>query len=399
MNMKFLFRIKSNELSDSTCVPRFWMLRMFGIPQQCNNAEQRYHKNFFCHSVDILQCNFKLPKKDNWKGHPFYWDLLVALEKLQVENEPNSFESVMSTSLWYNRDLGSTFNVDLANKGINFIRDLFYRKKEIVTDKQDDRSIIDCQVISLYNKIQPRMKLTIESNVNKSVIVHPTKTISLKKQDKAVNQLSSHDLYKLFIADKIKLPMGLLNWCLEFELSNNQIRNALIFASLCSQSIFDRTFQYKIVTNILPTNEYLARYRVKESDVCHLCNLERDTIVHRLYECETIVLKIEDVFEYLHLKCSVSRRITLTDYLFGMMGSEHLGLNHILLELKKYVFYSSAECISSPSFFNIFLLKIRNLIIKEKIIAQRDSNFSAFCIKWKFFTNIYDFRGPDPLIV
>ena len=129
VNMKFLFRIKSNELSNSTCLPRFWMLRMFGIPQQCNNAEQRYHKNFFCHSVDILQCNFKLPKKDNWKGHPFYWDLLVALEKLQVENEPNSFESVMSTSLWYNRDLGSTFNVDLANEGINFIRDLFYKKK------------------------------------------------------------------------------------------------------------------------------------------------------------------------------------------------------------------------------------------------------------------------------
>jgi hypothetical protein len=55
----------------------------------------------------------------------------------------------------------------------------------------------------------------------------------------------------------------MLNWCLELELSDLQIRTAFTFAHTCSSSVFDRTFQYKIVTQILPTNDYLTQVSAK----------------------------------------------------------------------------------------------------------------------------------------
>ena len=119
VNMKFLLRIKSHVVSNSTCLPRYWVLKMCKLLLQDENVERGLHPNFFTYSVDILQCNFKLPKKENWKSHPFYWDFLTALEKIQVENESKSVEALMSTSIWYNRELETTFNREMSKMGSN----------------------------------------------------------------------------------------------------------------------------------------------------------------------------------------------------------------------------------------------------------------------------------------
>ena len=82
------------------------------------------------------------------------------------------------------------------------------------------------------------------------------------------------------IKDKTKLPTGMLNWCYELELSDLQIRTAFTFAHDCTECVFDRVFQYKVATQILPTNDYLKRYKVKDSNLCEKCNLEFDSIDH-----------------------------------------------------------------------------------------------------------------------
>ena len=67
------------------------------------------------------------------------------------------------------------------------------------------------------------------------------------------------------ISNKVRMPTGLLKWCLDFELSECQIKTALMFTNKCSLSVYDRVFQYKIATNILLTNAYLYRYKVKDT--------------------------------------------------------------------------------------------------------------------------------------
>ena len=187
----------------------------------------------------------------------------------------------------------------------------------------------------------------------------------------------------------------MLSWYLELELTDQQIKTALTFAHQCTVNTFDRVFQFKIATYILPTNEYLVRYRVKNSDLCDLCQQESDTIVHRLYECEYIICKIDIIFSYLKEKCNPSYLITMHEYLFGKSGLKYIGLNHLLLELKKSLFYSIKEYLVSPHFVDFFWNQIKNLIKKEKIVKSRLNKYSEFEDKWKDFTQIYDFRGPD----
>ena len=71
------------------------------------------------------------------------------------------------------------------------------------------------------------------------------------------------------------------------------------------------------MTQILPTNEYLFRYKVKETKMCDRCLTECDTIVHRLYDCEYLVQILSYIFSFLKTECSQLVNITMRDYLFG----------------------------------------------------------------------------------
>ena len=110
--------------------------------------------------------------------------------------------------------------------------------------------------------------------------IFPFQTINHNGTDYTLTKMDSKAIYSVLIYPKVKMPKGLLNWCADLELSDEQIKTSLTFAHKCCTNIFDRVFQFKIVTQILPTNEYLFRYRVKDANTCENCNLECDTIEH-----------------------------------------------------------------------------------------------------------------------
>ena len=87
--------------------------------------------------------------------------------------------------------------------------------------------------------------------------------------------------------------------------------------------------------------------------------------------------------------------ITVENYLFGFSGIKTKGINHILLELKKHVFYNWNADIGEIAFCELLKSKIKSVIIKEKIIAQSKDQLPLFDEKWENYTAIYDFRGPD----
>ena len=76
-----------------------------------------------------------------------------------------------------------------------------------------------------------------------------------------------------------------------------------------------------------------------------------------------------------------------------------MAFNHILLELKKYIFYAAKETLRSKHFPELYFSRVRFLIIKEKEISSKSKKYEDFLNKWNDFTSIYDFRGPDAEIV
>ena len=78
----------------------------------------------------------------------------------------------------------------------------------------------------------------------------------------------------------------------------------------------------------------------------------------------------------------------MKNYLFGFQGDKYLGLNHILLESKKFIFYNWEENVRVEQLLERFKRRIMHLIIKEKTIALGRNNFDTFRIKWEKFTKI-----------
>ena len=54
---------------------------------------------------------------------------------------------------------------------------------------------------------------------------------------------------------------------------------------------------------------------------------------------------------------------------------------------------------SVVTFCEHFIVKIRKIMIKEKDIMITNDHYDEFVEKWKMFTPIYDFNGPDQQII
>ena len=99
----------------------------------------------------------------------------------------------------------------------------------------------------------------------------------------------SRQLYSFLISEKVVLARGVLHWCQELMLSDEQIKFCFSFARKCTKNVFKQVFQHKIGLNLTPTNEYLHRYRVLDSNSCDKCEEgELDVITHCLWECSSL---------------------------------------------------------------------------------------------------------------
>ena len=401
INLKFVINLSIDVNENYCALPKMWIKTFFHIPISNETENQKYFYDFFSNKLNLLDCKINIPRKINWRGHPFYYDALKTYE-IVIRQIPKDLENILSIPIWFNSHLNTKFDVELSRAGINFLKDLFPNNQLINLNDQKVTNLRATKLRLLKKIILKIPELwgdQIEQSDVSNAPIFPFQTINLNGTDVLMKSLSSNQIYSTLILDKIRLPRGLLRWCEELHLSDSQIKTSFTFARNSSSSVFDQVFQYKIVTQILPTNEYLKRYRASDSEMCGRCLHERDTVLHSTWLCNRIVPYIVHVFEFLETKCKIGVDIKMMEYIFGFQGRKFLGLNHILLELKKEIFYNWRENVGVATFFNCFKQKIMHLIVKEKQIAIASNKFEAFAQKWLNYVEIYDFLGPDCQII
>ena len=59
------------------------------------------------------------------------------------------------------------------------------------------------------------------------------------------------------------------------------------------------------------------------------------------------------------------------------------------------IFYSWDPTIQINLFFDIFISKIRKLMIMEKYMNINSKSLDQYSAKWENYKCIYDFNGPD----
>ena len=288
INLKFVFNMSTTLNENYGALPKMWIKTCFKIPNA--NENQEYFNDFFSNTLNLLDCKIKIPRQINWRGHPFYYDALKTFEMVTREI-PTCLESILSIPIWFNEYLNTKFDVELSRAGFNFVKDLFPNTQLIDLNNPNLiqlRATKRRHLIRIILKIPELWGDKIEQSPVKNVTILPYQTVNLNGLDVMLKSLNSGTIYSILIKNKTRLPRGLLRWCEEMQLSDSQIKNSFTFARSCTSSLFDQVFQYKIVTRILPTNQYLKRYRVRDSEMCSRCLVEIDTVVHSTWLCLSI---------------------------------------------------------------------------------------------------------------
>ena len=78
-----------------------------------------------------------------------------------------------------------------------------------------------------------------------------------------------------------------------------------------------RSFQVKIIHNIIPTNRSLYEMNIKETPQCEHCLFQNETLVHTFFECSLVEPVWKDVITWWNIKHSDNINPSYTEILYG----------------------------------------------------------------------------------
>jgi hypothetical protein len=89
-----------------------------------------------------------------------------------------------------------------------------------------------------------------------------------------------------------------------------------------------KMFQYKLLHRTIPTNTFLHKCRLVETELCAFCGETGETILHLFCDCNIVNNIWLKIYEQLQIGCGgLSRR----DILLGIENVVYLYINSILL--------------------------------------------------------------------
>ena len=105
-----------------------------------------------------------------------------------------------------------------------------------------------------------------------------------------------------------------------------------------------RSFQYKILLRVIPTNKYLHICQISNTDKCCFCYVNVNggpilNIEHLFWYCSVIKTFWFDVFVMFDGILNIDKILTAENILLGYKRSEHSRLiNHLLILIKHYIY-------------------------------------------------------------
>ena len=132
-----------------------------------------------------------------------------------------------------------------------------------------------------------------------------------------------------------------------------------------------RSFQYKILSNILYLNERLYKFNIVDSPLCSLFGAYNESIKHLFYTCMVTQRLWDRLKSWMHevISFPIPESKTVILGLWREKTSNYILINHIILIFKRYIFLKRKE--SKYISFNSLKVFIKNVEITENQIASR----------------------------
>ena len=184
----------------------------------------------------------------------------------------------------------------------------------------------------------------------------------------------------------------MVKWCDLFQGSMEAWRP---FFRSCFWCIKDNRliwFQYRIIYKLLGTREYLYKLKISDTDKCHFCNEESESITHMFALCP----KVKDIWEVLKnwirnvLKVAINFNSCTLILGYTNQDKNFWPLNFVLMCTRFYIFSSSRK--KNQLNFHQLQNVIKSIYDEQKQLATINSTlfkFDKMWCEWKYlFRNI-----------
>ena len=153
----------------------------------------------------------------------------------------------------------------------------------------------------------------------------------------------SKQFYELLIAKKGIISRGFTKLKNDFDLDDITVSKVFLNLLSVSSETFIRSFQLKLLEDIVLTNKRLAKIGYVLHDTCTFCKEETETIYHLFYECPFTLLFWENLEKFWFVLSGKKEKSTLQDVYIGKLGKSCELLNYLMARLLQNCIYGKVE--------------------------------------------------------
>ena len=337
----------------------------------------------------ILHCNFDTIKLKT-QFPKYYKECFDAWSGLN-NSTPVTFNDVMNEIIWNNRficiDKKSVYRSDLFNLGIIKVGDLitdnnlFLHKDPFVTISPEQRFFIMGVVHSLPSDWKTIIRSSVCKNGKKPI--PQTLYINLNCGSFPISDVTSKQIYNSFMCKKQIPPTAqqkisdkysdtIINWKKVYSLP---------FRTTLDSKL--REFQYKVLNNIVFTNDKLFRFGLSQSPNCTFCNEEPESLEHLLSCCKMSSEFWKEVLSWLKENNIVIESFNEIGLFLGFVeeSEDFLLINHVMLLGKYYIYVR--KCLGGLPSLRGFIARLRRVYNIELHIARERNKLAIHFKKWE----------------
>ena len=210
---------------------------------------------------------------------------------------------------------------------------------------------------------------------------------SLKDKIMSVGRVNKY-LYNIMSKNNLT-PTSEAKWKTQILNNNENIEWGKIYSNIFQSTIDTtlRSFQYKFLMRIIPTNKLLYKYKYVQSSLCSLCNSSIESLEHLFWECCKVQPLWKKLNSFIKSK-SINIILTKDTALLSITSnSPFKSICNTLIILMKYFIFKNKAYEDNLSFeaFHHFLQ--RRIKIEEQIALDHD-NHDAHSKKWQIISKI-----------
>ena len=255
----------------------------------------------------------------------------------------------MSQFLWYNIyiqiDEGDVHLSRFSQNNLNFASQFFntnglIKAWHVLKQEYHLNNNNNFQWLLLINSIPEKWKLTIKKSSSdaKNLVIHDHHLIK-GSRILILEKLTSKEPYQILISSRTNKVTSVMYFEIKFNANSLDWTKIFILPRLTTCNTYLRSFQYKILHNILFLNKKLYLSGITKSTLCFYCNSNDETPIHLFCECSSTKSLWLQLNRHFHSDLKFPE-LTPQTAILGMLNDSvsniHL-INHILLLFKLYL--------------------------------------------------------------